>query len=254
MMAKGKKKPLVKNSAKGKKMARTATAPTASLAGARAARVNNSPRPLPAAPHPHHVIFRKGWVTLRDLKKKPIEINWQLQKSDKKQAEMLRAIEKRLRLIALDEFTADIKCEKLDNKVYYMASHWSAVVRQQCVITLDEFDEKISGDLHLDFIEERYYDEKRHKDVEPIAGDELDTLEQMVQELSLNLNPFPKKPGATIPVAFRAELANVNGLPDATPHQKSKTAAPTKAIAQQPMAKPFANLAEKLKAKNQSNK
>ena len=137
-----------------------------------------------------------------------------------------------------------------------MSGRWSARVRQQCVISLDEFDDTISGDVHLDFIEERLYDEKKHKDIEPIKGDDLDTFEQMVQELSLNLNPFPKKPGAAIPPAFRAELQSpptVNNLGNkvAQANQGKTAHDPATTLGQGLLrpTKPFANLAEKLKQK-----
>ena len=237
MVKQREKKPFIKNSTEGR--ARLKATPKVALKNLLKDFTGATSPVLPPA-----TLYRRGLVTLRDLKKKSIDVSWQFKKSDKKQADILQAIEKRLRLIGLDEFHADIKCEKLANKVYGLTAHWSARVRQQCVITLDEFDEIMTGDLQLDFIEERFYDEKKHKDVEPIAGDELDTLEQMVQELSLNLNPYPRKPGATIPLAFRAELTPA--INHATNHAINQTP-PT--AAGKAFAKPFANLADKLKEK-----
>ncbi len=208
-------------------------------------------------------LYRKGVVALRDMQKKDIDIAWQFSKTDKKQAGLLQAIESRLQLIGLDHFRADLVCTKLDNKIYYLSGSWSAVVTQQCVVSLDDFEQTLRADLHLDFIEQRFYDEKKHKEVEPLEADDLDTLDQVIQELSLSLDPFPKKPGATIPVAWRAEFT-----PPPSPDKKAdavkkmvKSAAPafgkplTQPLSQpltQPLAKPFANLAEKLKTKDKA--
>ena len=81
------------------------------------------------------VLYRKGLITLRDLKNKTIELSWRLSKADKKQAVVLAAIEKRLRLITLDEFLADLTCEKLDNKtllfVWPLVGAGAATMRHQ---------------------------------------------------------------------------------------------------------------------------
>ncbi len=200
-------------------------------------------------------LYRKGVVALRDVQKKDIEVSWQFNKTDKKQASMLQAIESRLQLIGLNHFHADLVCTKLDNKIYYLSGSWSAVVTQQCVVSLDDFEQTLRADLHLDFIEQRFYDEKKHKEVEPLESDDLDTLDQVIQELSLSLDPFPKKPGATIPVAWRAEfIAPPSPDKDADAVKKMvKPAAPAlgKPLVQ-PLAKPFANLAEKLKTKDKA--
>ncbi|MGI9461989.1 MAG: hypothetical protein ACR2NY_05395 [Alphaproteobacteria bacterium] len=153
---------------------------------------------------------KKSIIALRDVEKKPIELSIAFSKTDKKQTAILKTIEQRLKLKALDELSANIKCEKYDGKIFYLSGRWSARVIQQCVISLENFTTTIAHDLSLDFIDEKFYDEKKHKMLEPIAGDAIDTLEQLVQELSLNLDPFPKKPGATIPDAFRAELSPAN--------------------------------------------
>ncbi|MCX8515859.1 MAG: hypothetical protein ORN57_02540, partial [Alphaproteobacteria bacterium] len=69
---------------------------------------------------------------------------------------------------------------------------------------------------------------KKHKDAESLVGGKIDLLEQMVQELSLSLNPFPKKSDAWQTITKTEEAP-----PPAT-------------------HKPFLQLAEKLKSKNRS--
>lgn len=174
------------------------------------------------------VLYKKAVITLADVGKKTIEVAWQFDNNDKKQQALLATIAARLKIISLDEFSGDLSLEKLPNGVYYVSGRWHGLVRQRCVVTLEEVSESLRGDVHLDFIEEQFYHAKKHKDAESLVGGKIDLLEQMVQELSLSLNPFPKKSDAWQTITKTEEAP-----PPAT-------------------HKPFLQLAEKLKSKNRS--
>jgi uncharacterized metal-binding protein YceD (DUF177 family) len=79
---------------------------------------------------------------------------------------------------------------------------------QRCVITLDPFPVELAFALERFFIAEG----ARHDHVEELEGDEPDIVsgdaidlgELAAEELALNLDPYPRKPGAELAAELQA--------------------------------------------------
>ncbi|MHA1538991.1 MAG: YceD family protein [Alphaproteobacteria bacterium] len=73
-----------------------------------------------------------------------------------------------------------------------------AKVTQTCVSTLENFDSEIEADFEEAFTDREPEGDTRNIDLnteafEPITGDTLDIGEVVVQNLSVNLDPYPRK-------------------------------------------------------------
>lgn len=118
-----------------------------------------------------------------------------------------------------------------------ISGRWSACVGQLCGVTLDPFDSELSGEIHLRALPEGSAalggsgESGGELDLDPEADDPPDVLEgdrvdlaaYVVEDLSLAIDPFPRKPGAEFaapedkgelsPFAVLAKLKG--GAPDA---------------------------------------
>ncbi|MFC0282982.1 DUF177 domain-containing protein [Camelimonas abortus] len=82
-----------------------------------------------------------------------------------------------------------------------------AEIRQTCVVTLDEFDSAIDEDIDLVFSEDAppegvnpNFDDDgdgRVEDIEPIIDDRIDLGALAAEYLSLAIDPWPRRPGAS---------------------------------------------------------
>lgn len=118
-----------------------------------------------------------------------------------------------------------------------ISGRWSARVGQVCGVTLDPFESELSGEIHVKALPEGSAalggaDETGGElDLDPEADDPPDVLEgdrvdlgaYVVEDLSLAIDPFPRKPGVEFaapedkaelsPFAVLAKLKG--GAPDA---------------------------------------
>ncbi|MDR3520017.1 MAG: DUF177 domain-containing protein [Acidocella sp.] len=94
----------------------------------------------------------------------------------------------------------------------------SASVTQICVVTLEPFDTKITEATKL-----RFVPAAKLRDAEPLVldaetldgpdeipygGDTIDLGAVLAEQLALALDPYPRKPGATLPEGFGEEEAS----------------------------------------------
>jgi len=122
-------------------------------------------------------------------------------------------IAKALGLDALHSLSAALKVSAwLDGA--QVDGHWRAQVRQTCGVTLEPFDTDLEGDVHLRALPEGSAalggaDEAGGElDLDPdgedppdvLSDDKIDLGAYVVEDLSLAIDPFPRKPG----VAFEA--------------------------------------------------
>ena len=114
-----------------------------------------------------------------------------------------------------------------------IAGRFEAVVEQICGVTLDPFEQPLSGQIALQVVpraspnappEER--GEAEHEADEPdppdvLAGDTIDLAAVVVEHLTLALDPFPRKPGAEFdyvaPAADDSPFAVLKKLTDPKP-------------------------------------
>ncbi|MBS7546121.1 YceD family protein [Ancylobacter oerskovii] len=98
--------------------------------------------------------------------------------------------------------------------------HLDAVVRQNCVVTLEDFDAPVSEDIELSFAPADKLPEIRpgqeievsEQDIpDPIVDGVIDVGAVVAEFLALGLDPYPRKPG----VAF--ETPDAPGAEEASP-------------------------------------
>lgn len=92
-----------------------------------------------------------------------------------------------------------------------------AIVRRECVASLEIFDEKVRETFEIRFARggsggaEIEIDEETP---EPLEGDTIDLGEILIQQLSLALDPYPRKPGAASLADAYAPEAKISPFSD----------------------------------------
>lgn len=118
------------------------------------------------------------------------------------------AVAKRLGLKSLPKLTADLVVKPwLDGAE--ISGRFDAVVEQICGVTLDPFEQPVSGEVFARVVPagspnaaepeagEMELDLEADDPPDVLAGDAIDVADYVVEHLSLELDPFPRKPGAT---------------------------------------------------------
>lgn len=113
-------------------------------------------------------------------------------------------IAKALDLASLDAFTAELLLQPADNAGYRLSGRVRASAVQTCGITLEPLPVEIDQRFSVDLAES--VDEPETDEVEITLDDEdgpdliengrIDLGQYAVEQLALNLDPFPRKPGA----------------------------------------------------------
>jgi len=119
-----------------------------------------------------------------------------------------------LDLVAVQNLKAHIQIHRWRHKGLRVTGKVTADVTQSCVVTLDPVEAKVEADFERRFLPEEkpereqggehevFVDLESDDPPEPL-GRELDLGEILVEELSLNLDPYPRKPG----VEFKEDAA-----------------------------------------------
>jgi hypothetical protein len=94
--------------------------------------------------------------------------------------------------------------------VVRLAARLAADVTQTCVVTLGPLDRRIDADFVRLYAagasagakpdEEVFFDEEE-EDIEPLVGNQIDAGEAAAEQLALELDPYPRAPGAELPPA-----------------------------------------------------
>ena len=124
-------------------------------------------------------------------------------------------IAKALGLEALSSLQAKLKASPWLDGVQ-VDGRWTATVGQICGITLEPFESELQGEIHLRALpagSQALGEREDHEvDLDPEADDPPEVLDSVqidlgayvVEDLSLAIDPFPRKPGA----AFEAPESN----------------------------------------------
>lgn len=129
------------------------------------------------------------------------------------------ALATRFGLVGIVELTADLGVRRLSERsVIAVQGRLKALVVQQCIVSLEPFECKVEQN-----VDERFSpaDLSGTREVaafgdedfeEPVAGDALDLGEIVAQCLSLALDPYPRRTGATLEISeMSAEAAGSEG-------------------------------------------
>ena len=106
------------------------------------------------------------------------------------------ALTRRFGLVSIDSFSAHVALSWLKpGKVISVKGRISAHVTQSCVITLDPVPAQIDEEIDLVFSQnpERTADIIDPNEAETLDGEEIDIGEIVSEELSLSLNPYPRR-------------------------------------------------------------
>ena len=127
-------------------------------------------------------------------------------------ANVLAKIASYLDLELLQALRGEIQLSRWRGRGVLLTGHFAADVTQACVVTLEPVAAHLEGDFERRFLSDAAEKEVREIHVEPEGEDpaeplarEIDIGEILVEELSLALDPYPRKEG----VAFAPEQDTV---------------------------------------------
>ena len=121
-------------------------------------------------------------------------------------AQVRARLAKTLDLVSLQSFTAHVRVTPwLDGAE--LEARWRAVVTQTCGVSLEAFDTALEGGFTVRAVPvgspaaapdsaEVSIDPEAEDPPDLLEGDELDVGGYLVEHLALEIDPFPRKPGA----------------------------------------------------------
>ena len=126
----------------------------------------------------------------------------------KPRPEELVALAERLKVDRLDSLNAEISLKLLPGGDVLVEGSYAAHVSQTCVVTLEPVESDISADFTVTYSEsaEEYFGAEDEDDAdhdpefdppEPIEDGIIDIGEAVIQQLALEIDPFPRVKGAT---------------------------------------------------------
>ncbi len=117
-----------------------------------------------------------------------------------------KALSERYLILQINNLEADCQIVPLEKRRFQLSVILKAVVKQECGVSLEPVEENIAvsfsiildnspqeiqkNDNEIDFAME-------DEDIEYFNSDEIDVGEIIAQHLSLEINPYPRKKGAT---------------------------------------------------------
>ena len=120
-------------------------------------------------------------------------------------ADELAKIAEFLELVRVDALRGDVTLNRWRAKGLRLTGRLQAEVTQTCVVTLEPVSARVDAEFERKFLPEGLLASRRNESdvfVDPIAADppellghDLDLGEILVEELSLNLDPYPRKGG-----------------------------------------------------------
>ena len=120
------------------------------------------------------------------------------------------ALARRFDLVGLDRLTASVTVSPLSRRLYRVDGSFEAEVVQSCVVTLEPVPVELAETFSALFGEggpgaaALFAGHDRDDVPEPIEGGAIDIGETVAQHLALALDPYPRKPGASLPQQYSA--------------------------------------------------
>ena len=143
-------------------------------------------------------------VEIKDIGAEGISLDIEADASERE------ALARRFGLVSLDRLTASATLSLVSRTLFRVAGSFEAEVVQSCVVTLDPVPARLVESFSALFGEggpgmAALVDADEEEDEpEPIEGGAIDLGETVAQHLSLALDPYPRKPGASLPDQFAA--------------------------------------------------
>ena len=143
-------------------------------------------------------------------------ISRQIEANAEERAQLAQVLD----LIALDELTAQVSLRRLASGLIEVKGALDARLVQRCVVTLepvpaevhetfrwtfgDAEPEPTLGEIDIDFSDS--------DPPEPIEHGQIDLGQVVAEELSLGLDPYPRKEGAVLPQEYEPKSGEVTDL------------------------------------------
>ncbi len=128
-------------------------------------------------------------------------------------------------LVDLAAFAAEVTLARISGTAQVrLTGRLKATVTQTCVVSLDPVESTVESTFERiydpaavvvaepaagrgddDLEDELGFDLEAGDPPDPLVGDRIDVGAAVAEELALSLDPYPRKPGATIPEAFGPE-------------------------------------------------
>jgi len=112
------------------------------------------------------------------------------------------AVAARLRVLDVGALRCDYRLRRIGLTAIEAAGTLKAVVTEICVITLDPFSHTVTEAFTVHFVPSGTEDEEPEPDAIdqiPFDGAAIDLGEAAVEQLALALDPYPRRPGASLP-------------------------------------------------------
>lgn len=126
------------------------------------------------------------------------------------------ALATRFALLALDRLTADLRLKRTGAGVIRLSGHLEATATQACVVSLAPVPATLAVDFQVFFSEdvratdaELTIEYDQDDPPEPVTGGQIDLGEVVAEQLGLNLDPYPRAPGAALPGKWQAAQVEV---------------------------------------------
>ena len=107
-------------------------------------------------------------------------------------------IAERFEIPAVENLSAHVNA-LIDGDLIRVSGHIRANLKRICVVSLDPFKEDLDTDFEALFAEDvpLIKDGAMEEDIEPIDRGRLDVFDIVAEQVGLNMNPFPRKPGVS---------------------------------------------------------
>ena len=119
-------------------------------------------------------------------------------------ASELAALATRLQLPAVSALTCCFRLRRAPSDTFIAEGWLEAIVTQTCVVSLEDFAAPVSDHFVVHFVPAR----RERDDIDPESPDEIpysdgviDLGEAAAEQLALALDPWPRKPDASLPPA-----------------------------------------------------
>ena len=114
----------------------------------------------------------------------------------------LPAVAARLGVPAVHSLQCEFRLRRIGGSVVEAQGNLVASVTQQCVVSLEDFDDVVRDGFLVHFVPAGSEDDDPEPDAPdqiPYEGGTIDLGEAAVEQLALALDPYPRRPGAELP-------------------------------------------------------
>lgn len=120
-------------------------------------------------------------------------------------AKQRAALAEAFELGRLDLFQGDYALTPIRNGKYALDATYKARLAQQCVVSLESIENEVAETFKIEFVPEAEGGSRQFLDLapdgipaEPYSGGQVDVGAALAQQLSLAVDPYPRKAGAKL--------------------------------------------------------